>query len=813
MAKATRAITSDKAVAKNWRGLAAASTGIALTGLGAFLLLSFATGDVGLDPAAAATQCWTGLLGAWAAFGGIYTLGRAPAIILSVLVMLWGLHVAKAMRVLTTWPQVVGGVVIILAASLGNCAFADSYDIHSGGLLAVYLSPPALLYFGRWGLLLAAAGVLVLGILLAFGEAAVATVHRTVFLARDFLLGTVGVGARLVELIRLLLSPRLAVAGAATSDKGRGKTRSRPETPAGASGVTGKDTETVIPDTPAPSAVVDAPPPVAEAEPSGDRPAEATKRFARDWKPREKFCSRYLATDEETPSPAEPEWPLAAPRLVVEEPANRTADDSCGDANDDEEPTPNTADIVMEVDAEAEESGVVVEPAAPTLIGSGPLEPVLPEPALLEPTRPAVAAGGGPFRTRPAVPPAPIEPREPLRPGAYGSESPAGTATIDAATNGLEGYQLPPLSLLDPPEPPVVEDRGLIEAKARILEQTLGEFKIEGRVVHIERGPRVTMYEISLAPGIRLNKVTSLADNIAMQLQAESVRIIAPIPGKNTIGIEIPNTAKELVSLREIVGVVNREKRKQALPICLGKDVSGMALVADLARMPHLLIAGATGSGKSVCINSIILSIMMCCRPDETQLIMVDPKVVELSRFKDIPHLMSPVITDMKRAVSVLEWICQKMDERYEQMSQVSVNNIAKFNALGEDGIRTRLDAFASLEEIEAFPKKMPYMVVIIDELADLMMVAGKEVEQHITRLAAKSRAVGIHLILATQRPSVDVITGLIKANMPCRIAFQVASRVDSRTILDGNGAETLLGQGDMLYLPPGVGKLTRAQG
>ncbi|MCD7898041.1 MAG: DNA translocase FtsK, partial [Planctomycetaceae bacterium] len=382
-----------------------------------------------------------------------------------------------------------------------------------------------------------------------------------------------------------------------------------------------------------------------------------------------------------------------------------------------------------------------------------------------------------------------------------------------AVPGDISGYQLPSLDLLDAPPPPVVEDRTQVENRARILEQTLAEFKIEGKVVHIERGPRVTMYEISLAPGIRLSKVTSLADNIAMQLKAESVRIIAPIPGKNTIGIEIPNLTKELVSLREIVGAVNREKKRQALPVCLGKDVSGQALVADLARMPHLLIAGATGSGKSVCINSIILSVMMCCKPDETQLIMVDPKVVELSRFKDIPHLMSPVITDMKRAVAVLDWICQKMDERYEQLSQVSVNNIAKFNALGEEGIRERLDEFASQEEIEAFPKKLPYMVVIIDELADLMMVAGKDVEHHITRLAAKSRAVGIHLILATQRPSVDVITGLIKANMPCRIAFQVASRVDSRTILDGNGAETLLGQGDMLYLPPGVGKLTRAQG
>ncbi len=475
-------------------------------------------------------------------------------------------------------------------------------------------------------------------------------------------------------------------------------------------------------------------------------------------------------------------------------------------------PSEPVADVIMDVDAEVEDSDqfTIAEAAAPGTIvditsGFEDAEENDSNPVAEPVVNAAPPPAPEPVRVEP--------PKAQAQPKPRPVEKPAAKPAAQSVDNSLENYSLPPLELMDPPEPPQVEDRGHLERQAKILEQTLAEFKIEGRVVHIERGPRVTMYELSLAPGIRLSKVTSLSDNIAMQLKAESVRIIAPIPGKDTIGIEIPNTVKELVTLGEIVSAVNREKRRQALPVCLGKDVSGSCLVADLAKMPHLLIAGATGSGKSVCINSIIMSILMCCKPDETQLIMIDPKVVELSRFKDIPHLMSPVITDMKRAVSVLEWICQKMDERYEYMSQVSVNNIAKFNALGEAEIRERLDAFSSLEEIEAFPKSMPYMVVIIDELADLMMVAGKEVEHHITRLAAKSRAVGIHLILATQRPSVDVITGLIKANMPCRIAFQVASKIDSRTILDQNGAESLLGQGDMLYLPPGVGKLTRAQG
>ena len=374
-------------------------------------------------------------------------------------------------------------------------------------------------------------------------------------------------------------------------------------------------------------------------------------------------------------------------------------------------------------------------------------------------------------------------------------------------------YQLPPLNLLDEPTLGEGDGQASLEKRSRVLAQTLSEFKIDGRVVQIDRGPRVTLFEMTLAPGIRLSRVINLADNIAMALKAPNIRIIAPIPGKDTIGIEIPNIAQDLVSLREVICTVNREKRKQMLPLCLAKDVAAKPVVADLAKMPHVLIAGATGSGKSVCINSIILSLLMCCKPEHVKMIMIDPKMVELSRFKGIPHLMSPVITDMKRAVAVLEWASQKMDERYEYLSMVSVNNIAKFNALGEEEISKRLEGVYAQEELDLFPKSLPCIVIIIDELADLMMVAGKDVEHHVTRLAAKSRAVGIHLILATQRPSVDVITGLIKANMPSRIAFQVASKVDSRTILDQNGAETLLGAGDMLYLPPGVSKMIRAQG
>ncbi|MDR3211676.1 MAG: DNA translocase FtsK [Planctomycetota bacterium] len=731
--------------------LLAVFTGLGLAGLGIFLFLSFATADIYLDPADSARQCWTGLVGAWLSFWVLVTLGKIPALALAVLVTAWGVRAVRARCFLATWPQVLGGVVVVVALAMGLCAVRDRYDLDTGGLLAVYASPPALLFFGNRGLALVALFLLVAGVLLAFGEFAIFGVKTTILSAWNSFFVSLAFFRRLLAIIRLLATPRLvALANAGGTGMARVGTASDPTRPL--SRPTRLDKAKT--DDSEPAGTVDA-----EGEGREDKPD-----LSKVWQPREKFVSRFVDQPQgaETPPAREdPEPWVVAPSEEV--PLTLSEADFL--------PVPVTGKTVRR--------DFVKEPLREVVVESEEREAPV--------ARPAVPS------SRPVVRPA--------------------ASSAPAVSKGIEHYEIPPLAILDPIPPPAVENRGELERCSRILEKTLAEFKIEGRVVHVERGPRVTLYEISLAPGIRLSKVTSLSDNLAMQLKAESVRIIAPIPGKDTIGIEIPNLDKELVVLKEIVASVNREKRRQALPVCLGKDVSGQSLVADLTKMPHLLIAGATGSGKSVCINSIIMSILMCCRPEETQLILIDPKVVELSRFKDIPHLMSPVITDMKRAVSVLDWLCQKMDERYEQMSQVAVNNIAKFNALGEEEIRRRLDAYSSLEEIEAFPKHLPYMVVIIDELADLMMVAGKEVEHHITRLAAKSRAVGIHLILATQRPSVDVITGLIKANMPCRIAFQVASRVDSRTILDQNGAEALLGQGDLLYLPPGVGKLTRSQG
>jgi S-DNA-T family DNA segregation ATPase FtsK/SpoIIIE len=305
-----------------------------------------------------------------------------------------------------------------------------------------------------------------------------------------------------------------------------------------------------------------------------------------------------------------------------------------------------------------------------------------------------------------------------------------------------------------------------------------------------------------------------LSDNLAMAMRAPNVRIIAPLPGRDSIGVEVPNTEREVVRLRPILESKEFAARSKdmAVPFVIGRDAAGEVLVEDLTRMPHLLVAGATGSGKSVCLNSFIGTILMARSPAQVRLLLVDPKMVEMNHYKGIPHLITPVITDMKRAASVFEWATGKMEERYEMLSACGVRDIARYNRLGGAERRALAEA-ADLEEPARFLEDMPYLVIIVDELADLMMLAGKEIERSITRLAQKSRGVGIHIILATQRPSVDVVTGLIKTNMPARIAFQVASKVDSRTIIDQNGAEKLMGMGDMLYLPPAVGGLIRAKG
>jgi DNA segregation ATPase FtsK/SpoIIIE-like protein len=371
-------------------------------------------------------------------------------------------------------------------------------------------------------------------------------------------------------------------------------------------------------------------------------------------------------------------------------------------------------------------------------------------------------------------------------------------------------WSLPSFDLLEPPAATGVLDKDFLESSARNLEHALGSFRVQAEVVGAQVGPAVTMFELTVAQGTRMNKVTQLSQEIAGALKARSVRIIAPIPGKSTIGIEVPNAKRRIVRISELVTQKAYDKEHMALPLFLGMDAEGKTIVEDLARMPHLLIAGTTGSGKSVCINTIIASLLLTRSPHDVKLILIDPKMVELDMFRNIPHLELPVVTDMKQATNVLMWAVEKMEGRYELFQTAGVKNIKTYNALGEDKLRERL---AEEFDEDRTPRHVPYIVLVIDEMADLMMQSKKEAEQAITRLAQKSRAVGIHVIVATQRPSIDVITGVIKANLPCRIAFQVASKIDSRVILDTMGAEKLLGQGDMLYNPPQSSSIRRVQG
>ncbi len=380
-------------------------------------------------------------------------------------------------------------------------------------------------------------------------------------------------------------------------------------------------------------------------------------------------------------------------------------------------------------------------------------------------------------------------------------------------TPELGEYELPDWNDLEDSEANYAEQQEEhVREMAAQLEEAFEEFKVDAHVEAIETGPVITMYEIAVAKGTKVAQITGLSNDIARSLAAESIRIVAPIPGKSTIGIEVPNAEKEKVRLKELMQLAPAKTQKMNIPIFLGKDSQGNPLIDDLTRMPHCLIAGTTGSGKSVCINTIIMSIMYTQRPDRVKLILVDPKVVEMAPFKDIPHLMCPVITDSAKATSVLEWACTKMDERYELLAEAGVRNVGDYNKLEVDELIERMEP-GSPEEEAKIPKKLPYIVVVIDELADLMMTGGKEVEAHIVRIAQKARAVGIHLILATQRPQANVVTGLIKSNMPSKIAFRVASKMDSRIVLDQNGADLLLGQGDMLFLPPGASKPLRSQG
>ncbi len=375
-------------------------------------------------------------------------------------------------------------------------------------------------------------------------------------------------------------------------------------------------------------------------------------------------------------------------------------------------------------------------------------------------------------------------------------------------------YELPDIDLLeDSEEFPYELLAKKAQKSAATLERAFKEFKLNVKVVAIDTGPVITQFELDLEPGLSVKKIIALADDLAIKLRVPSVRVVTSIPGKNTVGVEVPNEKQVMVRLRDLIENADEDTQKMAMPLYVGKDVTGQPLIVDMAKMPHLLIAGRTGTGKSVSLNTLILSMLMTRTPEEVKMLMIDPKMVELSPYKKVPHLMHPVITDMKKAEAVLAWAVDKMEERYDLLARAGVRHLRSYNKLGREEIHKRLGINGLSEERDSVPDKMPYIVIIADEMADMMMTCGKEVETHISRLAGKARAVGIHLVLATQKPTVDVVTGLIKSNLPARISFQVASKNDSRVVLDENGAEKLLGCGDMLYLAPGTSNISRAQG
>lgn len=411
-----------------------------------------------------------------------------------------------------------------------------------------------------------------------------------------------------------------------------------------------------------------------------------------------------------------------------------------------------------------------------------------------------------------------------------------------ASTPIIGNYQLPSVNMLHLPDTNVkpTESKEELMANARLMQNTLAQFGIEVSLGDITKGPTITRYELHPAPGVRLEKITALTNNIAAALKAERINVLAPVPGKSSVGVEVPNAVKTKVIMRDLLESEEWQNSKARIPLALGKDVYGHPIIADLAEMPHLLIAGSTGSGKSVCINSIIASLLYKFSPDQLRFVMIDPKVVELQQYNSLPHLVVPVVTDPKKVVLALRWVVNEMEKRYQIFAKVGVRNIKSFNERPKnpppaEKNQPELPLTAKKETVEAnsegfaveldeeivvpreddivVPEKLSYVVVIIDELADLMLVAPADVEMAIARITQMARAAGIHCIVATQRPSVDVITGVIKANIPARIAFQVAAKVDSRTILDAMGADKLLGKGDMLYLPPGSAKLNRAQG
>ena len=467
-------------------------------------------------------------------------------------------------------------------------------------------------------------------------------------------------------------------------------------------------------------------------------------------------------------------------------------------------PVVEDPDVVTVVEVECEDEHELT-PGVPASAGMHPVETVHDDPGPAEPDAPAAYVSSkkqfDPDELRAKMAQMPIN----FAPKQDNIQAPP--REMD-----LTGYQFPGMDLLEEPEGDFTEAMAdVVREQGESLEMAMREYKIEGEVVGIDSGPVITLFEVRLAPGTKVARITAVDSDLARALKAPNIRIVPNMAGKDTVGIEVPNVQKERVRLKELMSADREKLEKMKLPMFLGKDASGNPLVQDLNAMPHMLIAGTTGSGKSVCMNSIIMSFLFTKRPDELKLVLVDPKMVEMSMFKSIPHLMCPVVTEMNKAAQILEWAVTKMDERYELLAEVGVRDIGSYNSLGWEEIKERLDVEDEMEAAR-IPKKLPYLVFVIDELADLMMT-NKEVEGSIVRIAQKARAVGIHLILATQRPQANVVTGLIKSNMPSRVCMKVASGMDSRIVLDAKGGELLLGHGDMLFLSPRSSELVRAQG
>jgi DNA segregation ATPase FtsK/SpoIIIE, S-DNA-T family len=565
--------------------------------------------------------------------------------------------------------------------------------------------------------------------------------------------------------------------------------------------------------------------PKAEPAPELDPEEAALERRARDLqkqarKLQEEVERSGLGADLQ-PVPEPTVRDLSVPQAAKPGRAKKSADPVKEPAPPDEGPVIPAREVAAATSAE-----VLGKPAAPKAEPEPAAKPGADDKAAEPKPEPVVhIADGSAPSTAPRPKPTPRKPKP----------------IAVAAAPIIGNYQLPSIDFLQQPDTTLkpTESKEELMANARLMQQTLAQFEIEVALGDITKGPTITRYELHPAPGVKLEKITALSNNIAAALKAERINILAPVPGKSSVGVEVPNHVKTAVIIRDLLESEEWRNTKGRIPLALGKDVYGHPIVADLAEMPHLLIAGSTGSGKSVCINSIVTSLLYRFSPDQLRFVMIDPKVVELQHYNSLPHLVVPVVTDPKKVILALRWVVNEMEKRYQIFARVGVRNIASFNSRpknkplpkpepelplmarkekvepGADGFAVEVDdeIVVPREDDIVIPEKLSYIVVIIDELADLMLVAPADVEMAIARITQMARAAGIHCIVATQRPSVDVITGVIKANITARIAFQCAAKVDSRTILDAMGADKLLGKGDMLYLPPGSAKLIRAQG